>query len=63
MKDMCSNKIGLNSTFKKCSKTFKWLKKELLPREYIGFFLISVGCHLELRVAITFYQHYHFLPT
>ena len=24
------------------------------------FYLISVGYHLDLLVAITFYQHYHF---
>jgi hypothetical protein len=28
-----------------------------------GIFLISVGYHMELEVARTFYQHYQFLPT
>ena len=27
------------------------------------FCLICVGYHSELRVAIIFYQHYHFMPT
>ena len=27
------------------------------------FCLISVGYHLELRVALIFYQHCHVLPT
>ena len=27
------------------------------------YILISVGYHSKLHVAITFYQHYHFLPT
>ena len=29
---------------------------------YIFFCLISVDYHLELHVAITFYQEYHVLP-
>jgi hypothetical protein len=26
------------------------------------FCLISVGCHLEAHIAITFYREYYFLP-
>ena len=37
-------------------------REVLLPPRTTLFCLISVGYHLEVHIAITFYQEYRFLP-